>query len=113
MWNQGEKNLSTDYAVTGCMLCVIPHIREDVFKNVQNKHHIQVNNVIKSLFAESTEKELHKTIDKFWSKYKMSIIRMILLTVMNLSGTVQILVMVILIYGIRNTPYHPPKFLVL
>ena len=38
------------------MLCVIPQIREDVFKNVQNKHHIQVNNVIKTLFSGSTEK---------------------------------------------------------
>ena len=28
------------------MLCVIPHIRGDVFKNAQNKHHIQVNNVM-------------------------------------------------------------------
>ena len=51
-----EEHINTDYAVTGWMLCVIPHIREDVFKNAQNKHHIQVNNVIKTLFAGSTEK---------------------------------------------------------
>ena len=51
------------------MLCVIPHIREDVFKNEQNKHHIQVNNVIKSLFSGSTEKELHESLDMFWSEY--------------------------------------------
>ena len=50
------------------MLCVIPHIREDVFKYSQNKHHIQVNNVIKTLFAGSTEKELHRTLDNFWSE---------------------------------------------
>ena len=31
---------------------------------------------------------------------------------MNLFGTVKILVMVTVIYGIKNTPYHPPKFLV-
>ena len=53
------------------MLCVIPHIREDVFKNIQNKHHIQVNNVIKTLFAGSTEKELHEVLDKFWSEYTL------------------------------------------
>ena len=51
------------------MLCVIPPIRSGVFKNAQNNHHIQVNTVIKSLFAGSTEKELHETLDTFWSKY--------------------------------------------
>ena len=51
------------------MLFVITHIREDVFKNAQNNQHIQVNIVIKSLFAGSTEKELHKTLDMFCSEY--------------------------------------------
>ena len=46
------------------MLCVIPHIREDVFKNEQNKHHVQ-----KNLFAGSTEKELHGALDTFLSEY--------------------------------------------
>ena len=46
----------------------IPHIREDVFKNAQNNHHIQVNTFIKTLFSESTEKELHETLDTFWIK---------------------------------------------
>ena len=51
------------------MFFVIPHIREDVFKNAQNNHNIQVNTVIKILFSGSTEKELHETIDTFWSEY--------------------------------------------
>ena len=51
LWNEREEHINTDYAGTGWMLCVIPHIREDVFKNAHNKHHIQVNNVIKTLFA--------------------------------------------------------------
>ena len=59
------KHINTDYAVTSWMLCIIPHIREDLFKNAQNNHHIQVNTVIKSLFAGSTEKELHETLDTF------------------------------------------------
>ena len=42
-----------------------------------------------------------------------SIIRMIPLTVMNLSVTIKILLMVTVIYGIINNLYHPPKFLVL
>ena len=69
MWNEREKDINTDYAVTGWMLCVINNIREDVFKNAQNNHHTQVNNVIKPLFYESTEKELHETLKKFWSEY--------------------------------------------
>ena len=32
LWNKRKKHINTDYAVTGWMLCVIPHIREDVFK---------------------------------------------------------------------------------
>ena len=57
--------------MTGRMLCVIPHIREDVFKNAQNNHHIQVNNVIKSFFFVSTEKDLHEALDTFWSEYTL------------------------------------------
>ena len=53
------------------MLCVIPHIREYIFKNAQYKNHIQVNNVIKMLFAVSTEKELHESLDTFWSEYTL------------------------------------------
>ena len=61
------------------MSCVFPHIVRDVFTNSQNKHHIQVNTVMKSLFDGSSEKELHETLD---TKNK-SIIRRILLTVIN------------------------------
>ena len=39
--------------MTGWMLCILSHIREDVFKNAQNYHHIQVNTVIKSFFSGS------------------------------------------------------------
>ena len=31
LWNKIEEHINTDYAVTGWMLCVIPHIREDFF----------------------------------------------------------------------------------
>ena len=69
MWNEREKHSNTDYNVTGWMLCVISHIKEDVFNNAENNNHIQVNTVIKSLFSGSTEKELHETLDTFWSEY--------------------------------------------
>ena len=48
----------------GWVLFLFPHIREDVLKNTQNNHHIQVNTVIKSLFDGSIENELHETLDK-------------------------------------------------
>ena len=56
LWNEREKIINTDYAVTGWMLCAIPHIKVDIFKNQQNNHHIQLNTVINSLFAWKTEK---------------------------------------------------------
>ena len=62
MEQKGE-NINTDYAVTGWMLCVIPHIGGDIFNNAQNHHHIQVNTVI-NIFL-----ELHETLDTFLSKY--------------------------------------------
>ena len=71
LWKKREENINTDYAVNGWILCVIPHIREDVFKKAQNKHHIQMNNVIKTLFDGSTEKELHGTLDTFCNEYTL------------------------------------------
>ena len=32
LWYEREKHINTYYAVTGFMLCLLPHIREDVFK---------------------------------------------------------------------------------
>ena len=51
LWNEREKHINTDYAVTGWMSCLITYIREYVFKNAKNSHHIQVNTVINSLFS--------------------------------------------------------------
>ena len=51
------------------MSCAITRIREYVFKNAQNNHHIQVNTVIKSFFPGSAEKELYETLDTLWSEY--------------------------------------------
>ena len=56
LWNQRKKHINNYYAVTVSMLCVVNHIGYDVFKNEQNNYHIQVNTVIKVLFAGSTEK---------------------------------------------------------
>ena len=43
LWNKREEHVNTDYSMTGWMLCVIPHIREYVFKNSQNKHWRRAN----------------------------------------------------------------------
>ena len=71
LWNKREEHINTEYSMAGWMLCVIPHIRENLFKNSQNKHHIQVNNLIKTLFYGSTEKELHGNLDNFWREYTL------------------------------------------
>ena len=54
------------------MLFVTPHIRGYVFKNSNRKLHIQVNNVINTLFARSSEKDLYEILDTFWSEYTKS-----------------------------------------
>ena len=113
MWNEREKHINTDYAVTGWVLCVIPHIGEDVFKNAQNNHHIQVNTLIKSFFAGSIEKESHETIDTLRNKYTkfshknyyFDSIEFIWKSKYISDGNIHI--------WHKNTPYHPPKFLVL
>ena len=64
-----EKYINTDYAVTAWMLCVIPHIKEDVFKNSNRNNMIKDNTIIKTLFSGSPDKELYETLDTFWSEY--------------------------------------------
>ena len=95
------------------MLCIIPHIREYVFKNAQKENHIQLNNVIKTLFAVSTEKELHGALDKFWSEYTLFKHKNDTFDSNGFIWNSKILLMVTVIYDIRNTHYHPPEFLVL
>ena len=56
LWIERKKHINNSYSMTGWILCVRPHIRDDVFKNSQNKHHIQVNNIIKTLFSGSIKK---------------------------------------------------------
>ena len=72
-----------------------------------------MNNVIKTLFYGSTEKNYMELLIRSGANIQITIKIMIPLTEMNLSGIVKILVMVTVIYVIKNTPYHPPKALVL
>ena len=95
------------------MLCVITYIREDVFKNAQNNHHIQKILLSRVCLLDQLKKSHMKLLIRSGANIKISIIRMIILTVMDLYRTVNILVMVTVIHGIKNNPYHPPKFLFL
>ena len=51
-----EKHINTYYAVTGWILYVITHIKEDVFKKSSGNHRNQMNTAIKTLFSCSYEK---------------------------------------------------------
>ena len=47
-----QLHINTDFAVTGWMLCVIPHIRMDVKYHSDRNHKKKVNNVIKRFFQD-------------------------------------------------------------
>ena len=69
MWIERAKHISTDYAVTDWMLCVITNIREDILNHSNVNHRIQVNTFINTIFADLSEEELHEGINTFWSEY--------------------------------------------
>ena len=105
LWNEREKNINTDYAVTGWMLRVIPHIRKDVLKKV-HKINIMFRWIILSRLCllDQLKKSYMKILIRSGENTKTSIKIMIPLTVINLSGILKILVMVKVIYDIQNTP---------
>ena len=69
MWIEREKHTSTDYAVNGWMLCVTTHIREDILNSSNGNNRNQVNTFINNMFADSSEKDLHETLDTCWIGY--------------------------------------------
>ena len=71
--------------VTGWMLCVVSLIREDVFKNLNINHMIQVNTVIKTSFLDRLRNSCMKPLIHFGVNIQNLIIRMIGLTSINLS----------------------------
>ena len=113
LWNKREEHINTDYAVTGWMLCVIPHISEDVFKMHKINIIFRLTMLSKIFFLDQQKNSYIELLIRSGVNILYSIIRMIPLTVMILSGTLKILLMVTVIYGIINNHYHPPEFLVL
>ena len=69
LWQKRSLHINTNFAVTGWMLCVIPHICKDAKDNSYSNHRKQVNNVIKVLFSGSSEEEMNVTLDMFWTEY--------------------------------------------
>ena len=63
-----------------------------------------MNNVIKILFVRSTEKSYMELSIRSGANIQISIKIMIPLTAMNLSGIVNISVILTVIYSIKNTP---------
>ena len=52
LWQKRQLHVNTYFAVTGRMLCVIPHILKDTKDHLYSDHRKQVNNVIKNKFLE-------------------------------------------------------------
>ena len=106
--NVRDKHANTDYTVTGWMLCVIPQIRENVFKNAK------INIIFRWIMLSKLclPNQMKKSYTELWirsgANIQISIKIMIPLIAMKLSGIVKILVMVTVIYSIKNTHYHPP-----
>ena len=69
LWQNRQLHINTDFSVTGCMLCVIPHIHKDAKYHSDSHHGKQVNNVTKTLFSALSEEEMAITQDIFWIEY--------------------------------------------
>ena len=60
--SEKQLHINTNFAVTGWMLCVIPHILKDAKDHSDSDHRKHVNNVISILFSGETEEEMAVTI---------------------------------------------------
>ena len=69
LWQKRQLHINTDFAVTGWMLCVIPHICKYAKDHSDRNHRKQVNNVIKRLFSGTSEEEMNVTLNMFWTEY--------------------------------------------
>ena len=69
LWQKRKLHINTDFAVTGCMLCVVPHILKDATDHLDSDHRKNFNNVIKTLFSGSSGGEMAVTLELFWTEY--------------------------------------------
>ena len=70
LWIEKSKLINTDYSVTDWMVCVIPQIRDNVFKRKKKNSMNQVKKIIKTLYDRSSENHFHENLDAFWTEYK-------------------------------------------
>ena len=68
IWQKIQIHINTNFAVTGCVLCVIPHILKDAKYHSYSDHRKKFNNVIKTLFPGLPEDEIAVTKDIFWTE---------------------------------------------
>ena len=73
LWNEREKHINTDYAVTGWMLFVIPNIREDIFK--MHKINIIFRKIMlsKLCFLDQLKKSYMEILIRFGANIQISI----------------------------------------
>ena len=69
LWQKRQLHINTDFAVTKCILCVIPHISKYSKYHSDSDHGTQVNNIIKIIFSGASEEEMTVTQDIFWTEY--------------------------------------------
>ena len=69
IWKKRQLHIKTYFAVTGWMLCVIPHIHKYAKDHSDSDHRKQVKHVIKTSFYGASEDEMSVTQDIFWTEY--------------------------------------------
>ena len=107
-----RKHINADYYFTVCIVGVTPHIREDVYNISIGNNRNLLNTVIKTLFVDSSEKELHENLDTFWSEYNYLNNKNDTFDSKKFIWSSKDIFMVIVVCGIINTLYHAPKYLV-
>ena len=67
LYHKSQLNINTDFAVTGWVLCVIPHIFKYTKDHSDGDQMKRVNSVIKTLFCGLSEDEMYVTQDIFFT----------------------------------------------
>ena len=86
------------------MLCVITYIWLDVLNIYNGNNRKQANDVIKTMFYDLSDDDLHNILDTFWGEY-------INLNDKNINFDSEEFIWSRC--GIKNTIYHAPKIFVL
>ena len=69
LWKKRQLHTNTDFAVTGYIIFVIPHILKDAKDHSDSDHRKHFKTFIKALFFGESEEEMAVTQDIFWTEY--------------------------------------------